>query len=253
MSNVIIIPNYNHISVIEPLLSALERFSLPVIMINDGSDTKSTIFMQRLRESYHYLTLVEHETNQGKGAAIQTGLKLADKMGFSHALQIDADGQHDLTDIDKMLAESAAYPNALISGQPIYDESVPKHRYYLRYLTHVWVWIETLSFDIKDSMCGFRVYPLLSSTKLINEVNLGTRMDFDIEILVRLYWRNIEMRFLPTAVDYPEGGISHFRAWQDNVLISWLHTRLFFGMLLRSPYLLANKLLGKKITAKHIN
>jgi hypothetical protein len=67
-------------------------------------------------------------------------------------------------------------------------------------------------------------------------------MDFDSEVLVRLYWRGVRMHWLPTQVRYPVDGVSHFRLVRDNWLITRMHTRLFFGMLRRSPRLLARKL-----------
>jgi len=229
--------------VIDKLLGSLAEYKLPVIMVNDGSDTDSSVFMQGLADKYSYVTLVSHSHNQGKGAAVQTGLKQADSMGFSHAIQVDADGQHDITDIHKLVELSQTQPKQLISGQPIYNESVPKHRYYARYLTHVWVWIETLSFDIKDTMCGFRVYPLAETLGLlVKNDNIGQYMAFDTEIMVRLYWDGVETTFLATKVNYPENGVSHFRLWEDNVAISWMHTRLVFGMLKRLPQLLLRKL-----------
>ncbi|MCJ8350399.1 glycosyltransferase family 2 protein [Moritella sp.] len=243
MSYCIVIPNYNHTVVIDQLLRSLAAFNLPVIMVNDGSDADSSGFMQALADRYSYVTLVSHPYNQGKGAAVQTGFKQADKMGFTHVVQVDADGQHDITDISKLVELSQAQPNQLISGRPIYNESVPKHRYYARYLTHVWVWIETLSFDIKDTMCGFRVYPLAETLGLLaKHGSLGHYMAFDTEIMVRLYWDGVETTFLPTKVNYPENGVSHFRLWEDNVAISWMHTRLVFGMLTRLPQLLLRKL-----------
>ncbi|CED59478.1 Glycosyl transferase, group 2 family protein [Moritella viscosa] len=242
MSYCIVIPNYNHTIVIDKLLGDLAEYKLPVIMINDGSDADSSAFMLGLAEKYSYVTLISHVQNQGKGAAIQTGLKYADSMGFTHAVQVDADGQHNITDINKLVELSQAQPSQLISGQPIYNESVPKHRYYARYLTHVWVWIETLSFDIKDTMCGFRVYPLAETLGLLaKNNNIGEYMAFDTEIMVRLYWDGVNTIFLPTKVNYPENGVSHFRLWEDNVAISWMHTRLFFGMLKRLPQLLLRK------------
>lgn len=246
MKYAIIIPNYNHEDVIDDLINDLARFNLPVIMVDDGSDKSYQTIFQQLSLKYSYLTVLSHDTNKGKGAAMQTGLCFAEQQGFSHALQIDADGQHDLADIELFLAHSKQFPHALLSGRPIFDDSVPKHRFYARYITHVWVWIETLSFTLQDSMCGFRVYPLAVTVKLLQEVNIGKRMDFDTEIMVRLFWRKIEVDFIATKVHYPEQGISHFRPFADNVLISWMHTRLFFGMLLRLPILLSRKVRSVK-------
>ena len=121
----------------------------------------------------------------------------------------------------------------MITGRPKFDASVPKGRLIARHITHVWVWIETLSFSIQDSMCGFRVYPLEPVVALAARVRLGRRMDFDPEILVRLHWEGLSILSLTTRVIYPAGGQSHFRLWHDNVLISWMHTRLVFGMLWR--------------------
>ena len=172
---------------------------------------------------------------------MQTGYKYALKNNYDVAVQIDADGQHDMEDIPKFLKLSEQNPDALISGVPIYNDSVPKSRLYSRYITHFWVWVETLSFSIIDSMCGFRVYPLKETISLINKEKIGCYMDFDIEVMVKLYWRNVPVLFIKTNVDYPETGLSNFRVFQDNARISWMHTRLFFGMLIRSPMLIWRK------------
>ncbi|NMM42418.1 glycosyltransferase family 2 protein [Pseudoalteromonas arctica] len=237
----IVIPNYNHTHAIAGVLSELGELSLPIIMIDDGSDEDAKKVFTSLAQTYSFLTLLTHSENQGKGGAVQTGLRYAFANGYSHAIQVDADGQHSLHDISKLIAASDKTPENVVSGCPIYDSSVPKHRYLSRYITHFWVWVETLSFDIVDSMCGFRVYPLQQTEQLMNKRALGARMDFDIEILVRLYWQGARVTFIPTQVIYPEGGVSHFRALHDNLGISWLHTRLFFGMLVRIPKLLLRK------------
>lgn len=241
MSYCIVIPNYNHTILLDELIAKLMQFNLPIIMVNDGSSADATQFFRDLSKKHPNLSVIEHQNNQGKGGAVQTGLRTAFEQGFSHALQVDADGQHDLGDVNKLITESKNFPEALISGKPIYDESIPKHRYYARNITHFWVWIETLSFQIKDTMCGYRVYPLASTVQLLQQKKLGKRMDFDIEVMVKLFWKNIDLRFIDTAVDYPEHGVSHFRALEDNILISWMHTRLFFGMLPRIPQLIFRK------------
>lgn len=238
-----IIPNYNHHLVIEETILALQKFNLAIILVDDGSNEETEHVLAQIEAKYVSVTLLRRPQNGGKGAAMQTGLKEAVAQGWSHVLQIDADGQHDLNDVQRMLAQSKQYPNALISGQPIYDESISKGRYYGRFITHFWVYIETLSTDIKDSMCGFRVYPLNAYQNLMAaNVSLGNKMDFDIEIMVKMHWQQVAIVFLPTKVHYPENGLSHFHVFDDNVLISLMHTRLFFGMLWRLPKLLMRKL-----------
>lgn len=128
---------------------------------------------------------------------------------------MDADGQHRIEDAPRLLAQAKRYPDHLISGRPVYDESVPKSRLYGRYITHIWVWIETLSLSLQDSMCGFRVYPVDAALSLIARHPVGRRMDFDTEIMVRLYWAGTPSRFVETAVIYPHNGLSHFDALRD--------------------------------------
>jgi glycosyltransferase involved in cell wall biosynthesis len=242
MSYCFLIPCYNHGTTLSSTLASLKDFALPVIVVDDGSTPEQASLIQQACDEFDFVSLQVKENNSGKGGAVITGMLLALKQGFSHIIQVDADGQHNINDVPKLIAKSKEQPDALISGRPVYDASIPKARLYGRYLTHVWVWIETLSFNIADSMCGFRVYPLASCQKLLRRTKLGRYMDFDTEVLVRLYWQGVPMTFIPTQVIYPEDGTSNFRALQDNVLISWMHTRLFFGMLVRSPLLLSRKL-----------
>jgi len=116
---------------------------------------------------------------------------------------------------------------------------VPKSRYYGRKFTNLWIWINTLSFAISDGMCGFRLYPLAAVEQLISKTPIAERMDFDIDIIVRLYWQGVDFITMPTSVKYPYDGVSHFKLWRDNLMISKTHARLFFGMLKRIPQLLS--------------
>lgn len=235
----ILIPVYNHEGPLPGLVEHLAQLKIPCFLVDDGSGDSCAAVTQELAGRHPWVRHVRRESNGGKGAAVKLGFRLAHEAGHTHALQIDADGQHDPAEAAKLLAVSEQRPEAMITGLPQFDESIPKGRYYARYLTHVWVWINTLSFSIRDSMCGYRVYPLASCVDLLNSQAVGDRMDFDIEILVRLYWQAVPILSIPVKVRYPEDGISHFRGWEDNVLISRMHARLFFGMLRRSPGLLA--------------
>lgn len=237
----LVIPCYNHAEILAKIIDQLESYNLPIIIVDDGGSANDAEILNALTQDYKNRYLLTLSKNCGKGGAVIEGFKIAYAQGFTHVLQIDADGQHAMEDIPKFLQLSLQNPEALISGAPIYDESVPKSRLYSRYITHFWVWIETLSFSIIDSMCGFRIYPLKETIGLINQGKIGHYMDFDIEVMVRLYWRNVPVLFIKTQVNYPESGVSNFRAIQDNVRISWMHTRLFFGMLVRSPILIWRK------------
>lgn len=223
---------------ITSVLARLAPFKMHCFIVDDGSRAPTQHVLDSLAANNDQLTLLRLPENQGKGAAMQAGFSAAFAAGYSHALQVDADGQHCIEDVPTLLKQAEQHPDHLISGLPIYDKSVPKSRLYGRYITHFWVWIETLSLSLKDSMCGFRIYPLVPVTTLLKKHAVGQRMDFDTEIMVRLYWQGTNSIFVPTQVIYPEDGLSHFDTLRDNMRISWMHTRLFFGMLPRLPSLL---------------
>lgn len=241
-SAVVVIPVYNHGGAIGAMVDRIRGHGLPCLLVDDGSDAGCAAVLDALAAEHPAdVSLLRLPVNQGKGGAVMAGLRSAASNGYSHALQIDADGQHDPSDIPGFLAEAREHPRALVTGCPVYDESVPKGRLYGRYATHVWVWINTLSFDIRDSMCGYRVYPLVPTIALIDSVKIGRRMDFDSEILVRMHWRGVPLRNRKTRVTYPLDGVSHFDVWRDNLGISRMHATLFLGMLIRLPGLLFNK------------
>ena len=241
----VVIPVYDHEHAIGAVVQGVRASGLPCLLVDDGSHPACAQVLQALAQADpRQVTLLRLAVNQGKGGAMLAGFAEAARRGHSHVLQIDADGQHDPADIPRFLALATQYPQAVICGIPAYDDSVPKARLYGRYATHVWVWINTLSLQIRDSMCGFRLYPLAPVTRLVGEETIGRRMDFDSEILVRLFWRGVQVISVPTRVTYPSDGVSHFDVWRDNVRISRMHTRLFFGMLRRAPRLLWRRVAG---------
>jgi glycosyltransferase involved in cell wall biosynthesis len=251
MKSCIVIPFYNHAGAIAHVVDSLEPLGSPCFIVDDGSDAGAQQALSLIAARQSWVTVLRLPQNGGKGAAVMAGCDAALAAGFTHALQIDADGQHDVADAMRLLEESRRDPAALVSGEAVYDSTVPRSRHYGRYLTHLWVWINTLSFDIRDSMCGFRVYPLAASCEIWRQYRIGRRMDFDTEIMVRLHWSGVRIIAVPTRVTYPRDGVSHFKMLEDNVFISRMHTRLFFGMLRRLPMLLGRRLMyrGPKAAA----
>jgi len=232
-------PSYNHHAAVGRIVSALRMHGLPVYIIDDGSGEPARSALAALNDRSGGVEVHRLETNRGKGGAVSHGLRLAAAAGFTHALQIDADGQHDIAAVPALIRIACDHPDAVITGIPVYDASVPLGRMIGRYVTHAWVCVETLSLRLSDTMCGFRIYPLAAVGPLVAPGSgIGQRMDFDIEILVRLFWRRVPVIEMPVKVSYPAGNISNFDLLRDNVRISWMHTRLVFGMLWRLPALL---------------
>jgi glycosyltransferase involved in cell wall biosynthesis len=236
-----VIPVYNHGDTVAAVVEGVRSHGLACLLVDDGSDAACAAELERIAGS-GAARLLRLEHNGGKGHAVKAGLQAAFAAGYSHALQVDADGQHELDDIPAFTADAAANPHAVICGRPVYGPEAPRARLYGRWLTHVWVWINTLSFAIPDAMCGFRIYPLHSVVPLVASQRTGECMDFDIAILVRLHWAGVPMVWRATGVVYHPGGVSHFHGMRDNALISLMHARLFAGMLARGPALLARKL-----------
>jgi glycosyltransferase involved in cell wall biosynthesis len=220
-----VIPTFDNARTLRAVVERV-RVHLPdVIVIDDGSGEEGRHAVEQLGAA-GLVTRYRRETNGGKGAAVKDGLRLATERGYTHALQVDADGQHTLDDIPRFLAASRERPDALVLGAPVFDASAPRGRLCARRITTFWTAVETSGRKIRDPMCGFRVYPL---PRAAESGARGNRMDFDPEIAVRLVWQGVPVVNLPTRVRYlarSEGGVSHFRMFEDNVRISWMHTRL---------------------------
>lgn len=228
-----IVPSLNHYRRIGGIIEALLAEGLPVYVVDDGSADPARIALAGLHAPEKRVSVLRLASSKGKGGAVVEAFKLAAADGFSHAVQVDADGQHDLSSLPDLLAASRKNPKALIVGSPVYDRSIPTSRRFGRWLTHLWVCIETLSPRVMDSMCGFRVYPLAPVMKLLARQRLAQRMDFDIDILVRLRWLGVPVATLPVSVIYPEDNHSNFDLLRDNWRIAKTHARLVLAMLQR--------------------
>lgn len=233
-----VIPVYNHGATCEAVIQSLKCYGLPFILVDDGNDEKNAAYIRECGEKHSDVTVVVRAKNGGKGKAFTDGVRKANEMGFTHVFQIDADGQHDSEACKKFIEITNENPDALICGYPVYDESVPKARKNGREFSNGWARIVTFNRNIKDVLCGFRVYPVASYMKVLNSPAwLNGRMGFDVDILVHLSWKGVRIINGPVKVTYPKDGVSNFHMVRDNIQISGTFTRLCFGMIIRSPYL----------------
>lgn len=224
---IVIIPHYRHEQTIVRTAQEIVALGLPCLVIDDGSGKQATAALAEL-ETIPNVEVIYRAENGGKGAAVIDGISYAHQQGYTHAIQIDADRQHKVDDIPKLLAASRTHPDATICGRPIYGEDAPKSRLYGRKITNFWIWVNTGSRELPDGMCGFRLYPIAPFIAVLNHCRIGQRMDFDVEILVRLHWQGMRFIWIDTPVQYAEDGVSHFDTLKDNIDISKMHARLFF-------------------------
>lgn len=238
----VVVPVYDHAGAVPALVRALRPLGLTCWLVDDGSGPECAGAIAAAAAAHpDWLRRLRLEPNQGKGAAVLAGFRAALAEGFTHAVQIDADLQHRPADIPRFVAVSRRHPRAVICGAPRFDATIPPVRYWGRWVTHVLVWVETLSFDIRDSMCGFRLYPLEVAVALDERAPFGRRMQFDTDAVVRLHWEGVPVLNEPTPVTYPADGVSHFAMVADNRRMVALHARLLAGMLVRAPRLLARR------------
>lgn len=238
-----VIPHFNHASEFRRFLPKLANANLPCIVVDDGSEQSQLEQLNTAISEHVSITLLRHATNRGKGAAVLTGCHHARNLGFTHIIQIDADGQHAPSDVSRFIAASKANPSAIVSGYPVFDGTAPKARKYGRRITTFWVMLETLSLQIKDALCGYRVYPLDSVERLVDQFHIGVHMEFDTDILVKAVWINVPVVFIDTQVQYIAGARSHFHYLRDNIRLIRLHTRLLLQSLRYLPGSLIRRLL----------
>lgn len=244
-THLVLIPAYNPGELLARTVRAARARWAPVWVVVDGSTDGSTAEVQALAAQDPQLRVIVLPRNQGKGAAVLAGLQAAALSGFTHALTMDADGQHPAELIPRFMATSLSQPEAMVLGKPVFGPEAPALRVQGRRVSNAWANMETLGMGVGDSLYGFRVYPVHALIDVMRSTRFMRRFDFDPEAVVRLCWAGVR----PINVDAPvrylapeEGGVSHFKYLRDNLLLTWMHSRLFAGFVLRLPRLLWRRL-----------
>ncbi len=246
-THLVLIPSYNTGAQVYATVRAARAQWQPVWVVVDGSDDGTADGLRAMAAQDPGLRVSVLRHNAGKGAAVLHGLQQAAAAGFTHALTMDSDGQHPAALIPAFMQASLARPEAMILGRPVFDASAPLLRVRGRRVSNWWTNLETLGAGVADSLYGFRVYPVAALAAVMQRQPWMRRFDFDTEAVVRLAWRGVK----PINVDAPvkylsaeEGGVSHFRYGRDNLLLSWMHSRLMVEFVLRLPLLLWRRARG---------
>lgn len=239
-----LIPVYNHAALLENTIPQFLTFHLPIIIVDDGSNEENKIVLTRIAERYHGIVLISNTKNSGKGFAIKQGIEYCKRHAIDFAFQVDADNQHNLAAVPEFLYRSTAQKSIRhsIIGYPVYDNTVPAIRKDARKISNFFVSITTLAPNIRDSLCGFRIYPVKATWRIYRNPLVSKRMPIDMELLTRLYWRGVSIIYMPVGVTYPKDGSSHYRAFYDTVALSAKHAWLCCEMFFRFPFILFHAL-----------
>ena len=246
-THIVLIPSYNPGARVYDTVSAARRQWNPVWVVVDGSTDGSAERLRQMAAQDDGLHVIVLPQNGGKGAAVLRGLDEAAARGYTHALTMDSDGQHPADLIPAFMRASERTPGAMVLGKPVFDASAPTLRVKGRQVSNWWANLETLWSGIGDSLYGFRVYPIAPLRAVMRGQRWMRHFDFDPEAVVRLCWRGVKPVNLDAPVRYfgkDEGGVSHFNYLRDNLLLTWMHSRLFLGFVLRLPLLLWRRLAG---------
>jgi len=247
MKLIVLIPSYNTGRLLADTVAHVLKQWSDVLVVIDGSTDGSEKTVEAMQSSHHGLRMLKQTRNCGKGAAVLRGAVSASSEGFTHVLTMDADGQHPADWIPKFSELANAHPEAVLFGKPVFGPEAPQLRVQGRRISNSWAALETLGWGIGDSLFGMRVYPVSALLRAFHGTSFARRFDFDTEIAVRVCWHGVPAVQVPTPVRYlsaAEGGVSQFRYFRDNAVLTWMHTRLFFGFVFRLPLLIWRVLRG---------
>jgi glycosyltransferase involved in cell wall biosynthesis len=244
-THLVLIPSYNTGARVYQTVAEARAQWHPVWVVVDGSSDGTGEGLQQMAQADPGLRVFVLPVNAGKGAAVLHGLQQALAAGFTHALTMDSDGQHPADLIPAFMQQSIARPDTMVLGRPVFDASAPLLRVRGRKVSNGWTNLETLGAGVGDSLYGFRVYPASALERVMRSQRWMRRFDFDTEAVVRLAWGGVKPLNIDAPVKYlsaAEGGVSHFNYVRDNLLLTWMHTRLMIGFGLRLPLLLWRRL-----------
>ena len=214
---VVIMPVCDYSGILREVVSRALAISKAVMVVDDGSTDNGLEALEDLG-----VMIVRVPAKSGKGAAILTAAREARRLGMTHIVTIDADGQYDPSDFKRFMPLLEESPDAIIVGKRVFQEtkagSLPSFsRVFSCFLFRV-----QTGKSLKDTHCGFRVYPV----QVLENLRLrGWRYAFEMEVLVKAAWAGVELREADVYVTHPShnAGTSGFRVFKEYFQIAFLN------------------------------
>lgn len=217
---VVVVPTYNNPLTIANVANDVLSHGYSLIVVDDGSDTPVASIIPSQSEN---LTILRHAFNQGKGEAIITGAKEAQKRGFSYFISLDGDGQHLASQIEKIGDACDGADQIIIGARNFEINNVPNGSKFGRWFSNFWACWDTEQ-TITDSLSGFRLYP----TSILDLIIKTKRFDWEMEVLVKHAWKGRLIKEVTIECYYPtpEERVSHFKKFWDTAAIVMVHVKL---------------------------
>lgn len=216
---VVVVPTYNNPLTIANVANDVLSHGYRLIIVDDGSG----VSVSSLVNEHENLTILRHEVNQGKGEAIITGAKEAQKRGFSYFISLDGDGQHLASQIEKICDACDGADQIIIGARNFEINNVPNGSKFGRWFSNFWACWDTEQ-TITDSLSGFRLYP----TSILDLIIKTKRFDWEMEVLVKHAWKGRLIKEVSIECYYPtpEERVSHFKKFWDTAAIVMVHVKL---------------------------
>lgn len=223
----VVIPTYNNDRTLGGVIAGVRRYCADIFVVNDGSTDRTA----EVLASTEGIRTIAYARNRGKGYALRRGLRAAREAGFRYALTIDSDGQHYPDDIARFIERIERRPDTLLIGaRNLTADNMPARNTFANRFSNFWYLVET-GRRLEDTQSGFRLYPLRRLGRLRS---LCSRYEFEVEVIVRVAWRGVEVENIPVRVYYAPDGerVSHFHPLRDFTRISLLNSVLVLEALL---------------------
>lgn len=224
-----VIPTYQNAKTLLKVVADVHRVVDTVFVVDDGSNDGTAALLDKATGNERPEKVLTHAKNQGKGAALKTGLTFARQQGFHYAVTVDADGQHRANDIPALLKAVEEEPDALVIGsRGLQHENMPAKSTFANRFSNFWFALQTLQ-RLPDTQSGLRVYPL---RRLHGLRWMSARYEAELTLLVFSAWAGVKLLPIPVSVYYPprDQRVTHFRPGRDFTRISVLNTLLCFLM-----------------------